>query len=86
MAPREPKDYDLQRLADEHLAPAVKAAVVTVHAKSGDERFLLGLQLGDTTDINSTYPGHRASGVHRVVRREVSPGRDSVVLTLNPEL
>lgn len=85
VAQREPRDYDLPRHAEQRLGPAEAASVVEVSTSPGDERFLLDLQLGDTTDINCAYPGHRVSGRHRVVRREVLPERDSVRVTLNPE-
>jgi hypothetical protein len=84
VAPREPRDYDLAGIAETRLGPAVDATVIEVETRSGDERLLVDLEVGDTTDLVGLVPGHRAVGVHRLVRRQIDPTNDRATLVLNP--
>jgi hypothetical protein len=83
VAPREPRDYDLLRLAAERLDTSASASVIEVTSNPGDER-LMFLGLGDTTDLHSDVPGHHVRGRCRLVRRRIDPANDRAVLEWNP--
>jgi hypothetical protein len=85
VADREPRDFDLSALAAERLKLTTRPEILVVDSNPGDERHLLGLEVGDTTDVVCTVPGHTADGRYRVTARSVDPTADSVKLTLHPE-
>jgi hypothetical protein len=85
VADREPRDYDLAHLADERHSVAGRPEVVKVSTNPHDERFLLGVKVGDTTDVLSDSPGALAEGRYRLTGRTIDPQRDACELTFNPE-
>lgn len=83
---RQPRDFELPAHARRQLLETAQPHEYTVTCNPGDERFLLGVRCGDTTDVESELPGALTSGRHRIVRRRVIPAADQVVLTLNPQV
>jgi hypothetical protein len=85
VADREPADYDLTAIADHRVGLTARPDTIEVDTHTGDERFLYGLQVGDTTDIRSDQPGARASGRWRLTSRTITPSIDAAHLTFNPD-
>jgi hypothetical protein len=85
VADREPADYDLTAIAADRVRLTANPDTIVVDTHTGDDRFLLGLQIGDTTDIVSDQPGARATGRWRLTARTTTPTRDAARLTFNPD-
>lgn len=82
---REIDPLELPRHARERLVVDGKPETLEFTCYPGDDKFVVGLQKGDTIHVESAWPPLPVSGDYRVVARSTDPVTDTVAFTVNPD-